>query len=453
MNEILVIALVGAVIVVALVGLRLRIAARKKHKLSKDNTLLLARLNKRLAQNPNDLPALLSLADLYFQDEQWVEAFKIYKTIIESQPDGNEADKFKAQLRYGLAALKINNFEEAYKSFSIAHAFQEDNFEVNYQLGALELRKQNFQRALNILSQAHQSNHDHVLTIRDMGRAYLGLGKPKEAVAFIRQAIEQIPNDKDALFSLAEAYYSLGHVSQAQNIFTHLRPDPVVGASASLFSGIIHMTLRHNEKAIEDFEIGLRHESISPEVLIDTQYRLATVYLKQHDIEKALNLFKAVSNTQPDYKDVQSMIVKYEELNTNRNLQIYLSANTSEFVGLCRKVVLGYFPHGKVKIMNITINTGEWDVSADVNASTLPEQSEIVFRFIRSEGIVGELMIREFHSHVKDIKASKGFCFTAGSFTDEAKRYIEARFIDLVERQQLLQLLSGLDINAVIGKQ
>jgi hypothetical protein len=37
--------------------------------------------------------------------------------------------------------------------------------------------------------------------------------------------------------------------------------------------------------------------------------------------------------------------------------------------------------------------------------------------------------------------------------TDEAKHYIEARFIDLVEREQLLLLLSRLDINTGIGKQ
>jgi tetratricopeptide (TPR) repeat protein len=285
-----------------------------------------------------------------------------------------------------------------------------------------------------------------------MGRAYLGLGKAKEAVVYIRQAIEQIPNDKDALFCLAEAYYALGHVSQAQNIFKHLRPDPAVGANASLFSGIIHMNLRHNEQAIEDFEIGLRHESISPEVLIDTQYRLAIMYLKKNNVEKALHLFKVIANAQPDYKDIQTLLVKYEELNANKNLQIYLSANTSEFVALCRKIVLGYFPQGKVKIMNISVNTGEWDVSVDIIASVLSEQSEIVFRFIRSEGIVGEVLIRGFHAHVKDIKATKGFCFTAGSFTDEAKRYIEARFIDLIEREQLLRMLSGLDINSGMGK-
>jgi tetratricopeptide (TPR) repeat protein len=452
MNVVSIIAIVLTGIVLVIIILRLRLAFRKKHS-TKDNRLLLARLNKRLAQNPNDFSALLVLADMYFKEEQWAEAFKVYKAISEAQAGGSDADKFKVQLRYGLSALKIDDFDEAYKVFILARAFHEDNFEVNYQLGALELRKHNFQKALNILVEAHKSNHDHVLTVRDMGRAYLGLGKAKEAVVYIRQAIEQIPNDKDALFCLAEAYYSLGHVSQAQNLFTHLRTDPILGASASLFSGIIHMNLRHNEQAIQDFEIGLRHESITPEVLVDTQYRLATVYLKEREVEKALHLFKAIATTQPNYKDVETLIVKYEELNNNRNLQVYLSANTSEFIALCRKVVLGYFPHGKVKIMNITVNTGDWDVSADVIASTLPDQSEIVFRFIRSEGIVGELMIRGFHAHVKDIKATKGFCFTAGSFTDEAKHYIEARFIDLVEREQLLLLLSRLDINTGIGKQ
>jgi tetratricopeptide (TPR) repeat protein len=414
----------------------------------KKRALLFTKTNRRLLQNPRDPDALMDLANLYFQAERWEEAFKTCATLLNIVTTSKTSVKeFDVYLRYGLSALKIGNSIEAQKALLTARSTKEDNFEVNYHLGVIELGKNNFERALNFLIQAQRVNPDHALTQRDMGRAYLGLGRPKEAAESLRKAIEQIPQDKEALFALAETYYSLSHVEQAQKIFRHLRPDPVIGASASLFSGIINMNQRRNEAAIEDFEIGLKHTDIAPDTLIDLRYRIATAYVKQNNIDKALKFFKIVGETNPDYKDIQDLIAKYDELCANRNLQIYLTASMADFIALCRRIVLSYFPRGKVKLSDIMVNKEEWDVSLDIIAETsAQEQSETVFRFIRTEGIVGELVVRGFYAFVKDRKASKGLCFTAGSFTDEAKHYTEARLIDLIEKPQILDILHKADI-------
>jgi restriction endonuclease Mrr len=58
---------------------------------------------------------------------------------------------------------------------------------------------------------------------------------------------------------------------------------------------------------------------------------------------------------------------------------------------------------------------------------------------------VGELSVRDFHARVKEVKAGKGYCITAGTFSDEAKRFVEARLIDLIEKQVLMQTLNSID--------
>jgi restriction endonuclease Mrr len=68
-----------------------------------------------------------------------------------------------------------------------------------------------------------------------------------------------------------------------------------------------------------------------------------------------------------------------------------------------------------------------------------------MFRFIRTQGSIGELIIRDFHSHLKEAKAGKGICITVGNYTDEAKRYTEARLIDLIEKERLQALLNAVD--------
>jgi restriction endonuclease Mrr len=71
-----------------------------------------------------------------------------------------------------------------------------------------------------------------------------------------------------------------------------------------------------------------------------------------------------------------------------------------------------------------------------------------MFRFIRTQGSIGELIVRDFQSHLKEVKAGKGICITVGNYTDEAKRYTEARLIDLIEKERLSAILNTVDSRA-----
>ena len=120
---------------------------------------------------------------------------------------------------------------------------------------------------------------------------------------------------------------------------------------------------------------------------------------------------------------------------------------TSEFVTLCRKIALLFFPKAKVKIIDISVQGNDWaDILAEIETSKWSDL--ILFRFIRSQGTVGELSVRDFHARVKDVKAGKGYCITAGVFSEEAKRFVEARLIDLIEKPSLMQTLNSIDARA-----
>jgi len=56
--------------------------------------------------------------------------------------------------------------------------------------------------------------------------------------------------------------------------------------------------------------------------------------------------------------------------------------------------------------------------------------------------------VRDFHSHLKEVKAGKGVCMTVGSFSEEAKRYTEARLIDLIEKERLAAIMNTVDAKA-----
>jgi tetratricopeptide (TPR) repeat protein len=402
---------------------------------------------RRLSQNPRDPHALQEMGDVYFQEESWSDAMKTYETLIELAGGNSGIDEFEANLRYGLSALKLNMVNEAYKGLSAARSNRQDNFEVNYNLGYLEFQRKNYEKAIQLLDQARKQDPESAPVLRYLGHSLFRVKKAKEAMNYIRKAIDLAPDDKESLFTLAECYYEANQADQALRLFSHMRADPNMGPQACLHSGTINLEQHQEDAAVQDFEIGLRHQNIKSDVLAELRYKLAQVYLGKNDIGKALPLLKLIQSENPQYKDVGMLINKYQELNANRNLQIYLMAPSADFVALCRKIVMTYFPRAKTKITNISVNKSEWaDIQAEVDT---PKWSDVImFRFIRTQGSIGELIVRDFHSHLKEVKAGKGVCITVGLFTEEAKRYTEARLIDLIEKDRLSSILNTVDSKA-----
>ncbi|MDR2500883.1 MAG: tetratricopeptide repeat protein [Treponema sp.] len=413
-----------------------------KRKEDRDAAVRTAR--KRLTQNPHDIEALTTLGDIYFQDETWDKAHEAYAALVELAPNNPNIDEFEVYMRYGLAALKMESLEEAYKGLSKARSINQNNFELNYNMGALEFQRKNYDKAIQFLQIARTQDPEHPPTLRCLGHTFFKVKKYKDAMAFIRKAIDLAPEDKESLYTLAECYWEAGQIEQALKIFSHLRPDPLMGPSACLASGTINMEQHKYDRAIEDFEIALKHQNIKSEILADIKYRIAAVYLKKNEIAKAMPYLKEIQQINPSYKDVSVLLGKYQELNANRNLQVFLMAPSGDFVALCRKLVINYYPRAKVKIANISVNKNEWaDLLAEVDT---PKWSDVVmFRFIRTQGSVGELVVRDFHSHLKEVKAGKGICITVGNFSDGARRFTEARLIDLIEKDRLNAMLTTMD--------
>jgi len=416
-------------------------------KRTKGRDSILRDANKKLAQNPRDHEALLAAGDVYYQEETWDLAFKTYELLSEMTTLYPTMDEFLINQRLGTAAVKMNQQTEAFKALSVALAINPGDFEVNYNLGSLEFQRKNYEKAIQHFQKAKIRDPEHAPTLRGLGHSLFKTKKYKEALAYIRKAIDLAPDDKESLYTLAECYYEAGQTEQALKIFAHLRADPVMGPNACLFSGTINVNQHQYQKAIEDFEIGLRHENIKPEILIELKYRLGTTYLRENEIGQAIVLLREVQAINPNFKDAASLISRYQELNSNKNLQVYLMAPQADFIALCRKIVMNYFAKAKVKITNISVNKNEWaDVLAEIDTAKWSDL--VMFRFNRSQGAVGELIVRDFHSHIKEVKAGKGICITPGGFTEEAQRYTEARLIDLITKDKLSAILNTVDARA-----
>ncbi|MDR2393206.1 MAG: tetratricopeptide repeat protein [Treponema sp.] len=439
-----IVGVMGILVVVVVLVVRLKQDGSTPNKRAKNQEILFKQASKWLEQNPRDPEALVIVGNIYFKEHNWNAAFKTYEILAELSLTHKNLDEFEIQLRYGLTALALGKQDEAHKALLLARSLQPSNFDVTYNLGVLEFQKKNYEKAAHALIHACRQNPEHPQALRYLGDSFVNLGKYKEALPLIRKAIDFAPTDKDCLYTLATCYFELGRIDQALNIFSHLRLDPVLGGRACLHAGLIHITQHQDVNAMQDFEMGLKYDkNCSPEVMTEMRYQLATVYLGQNEIGKALSLLEQIRADNPWYKDVTILIDRYKELNANKNYQIFMMAPSADFIALCRKIVLSYYVQGKVKILNIT-NRSEWvDITTEVE--TAKWSDTIIFRFIRTLGSIGELVIRDFHARIKEIKAGKGICLSCGQYSDEARRYTEARIIDLIEKEKFMAILNTVD--------
>ncbi|AFG38760.1 tetratricopeptide repeat protein [Spirochaeta africana] len=416
---------------------------RASRKRNKDAATLMKEAKKKLASNPKDADALLTMADIHFEEGAWEKCFRTYEILIDLSPSHPQIPEFHVTLRHALAAMKLKRYEDAYKSMVVARTLQADQFDVNYNLGFLEYQRKNYEKAIQLLRAAETQEPEHIDTRRYLGQAYAKAKKYKDAINRLKSVVDAQPDDKASLFIMAQCFYDSGQNEKALRIFSHLRPDPKWGPQASLYAGTINVKLRRYEQAQLDFEIGLRHQQIPTDIMLELKYRLAAAYSRNQELDRALPLLHEIRNTNPNYKDVQAQIASASELHQNRNLQTYLIAPPSEFVTLCRKLTSSYFPQSQTKITDISVQKSEYtDILAEIETSKWMDV--ILFRFIRSTGQVGEFMLRDFHGRIKECKAGRGLCFTAGKFTEGAEAFVEARLIDLIPKDELLKRLRAL---------
>jgi len=408
-----------------------------------DRNSILKEANKRLANNPKDTQALTALADLHFAEQNYSQAMKTYGILLDLCATNSRLDEQSINLNFGLSAYKAQVWTEAYKSLAIARTKDPDNFDINSSLGALEYRRGNYEKSVALLMQSLKTIPNDHNSLRFCGLSLYKLKKYREAAAYLRSAATGHPDDKEVLFALARSLYENSQMDQALKIFSHLRPDPDWGPKSALYSGTINKQKKDFEKAIMDFEIGLKHKQISADVLLELKYRLADCYNQTSNLDKALAELNDIFGINPKFKDVDLQRKKIKELTSNRNLQTYLIAPISEFISLCRRLTLMLFPNTRIKVLDISVHKNEYvDILAEVKARKWEDL--IVFRFYREEGKIGDFSVRELYAHVKEVHAGRGFCISAGMFSEEAQQFVEARLIDLLPKEKLMKLLNKL---------
>lgn len=447
MIGILIAVIVGAgliCILMAVSGVQKKNSASRKTGKSKNNAAVVRECTKKLTKDPHNIEALKALADIYYSDSNYEKAFPLYQTLFKLMGVHVELDQALISRRYGVCAFKAEQFDEAIAAFSKVLRLNPKDYDANLYIGKIMIEKEDYEKAILCLKRAAAINPEKNDIYEPLSVALFKTKKFRESLGYLKKVLDDNPENKQALFYIANAMEETGMSSKALKIFMHLRTDAKFGPESCVGAALIHEKQGEYDKAVQDYEIALKLENITVELKTKICYKLAQTNISLHAIPKALYYLKQVQTLTPNYKDVNALVARYQELNQNNNLQVYLMSGTSDFVVLCRKIVTRMYTNSFVKIEDMNVATDNIEILCTVES---PKWSDTeLFRFFRSISSIGELYVRDFHSKMRDIKCDRGFCITAGMFSPEAKKYVEGRPIDLIEKAKLVQILKKINV-------
>jgi len=447
--SVLIAVIVAAVLVVIIMLCK---SAGKKHE-SKDvaqkiqkkgKSAILKEAEKKLAHDPHNVISLELIGDIYYSEKNWDKVWNVYKTLYDISTVHPEINIAKVTLRMGIAAFYLDRLNDAGSSLMASLKKEPENFDCNFYLGQTLYKLGTYDKAIYCLKKAKilmpENNQVNML----LGQSFFKAQKYKDSLPFLKRVLDENPDNKEILFEMAVAMSECSMGDKALKLFIHLRPDPEYGPQSCLEAGKMHERNKDFQNAIKDYEIALKLPNMPEQLALQIKYRMGNVCIATNDISRGLTYLKQIQAVKTGYKDVDVLVVRYSELNQNKNLQTYLMSGTSDFVALCRKFISVYHKDAFVKVEDVQVASESVEIICSIENSKW--ESKQIFRFYRTQNVIGDIYIREFHGKIRDAKCDTGYCVGLGSFSESAHKYTEGRPIDLIEKEELVKILKKINM-------
>jgi len=421
----------------------------KLNKIDSESKLLaIDELRRIIKKDSYNFQAREKLADFLIENKSYLPAIKEYLVILDHFQNNPKIDELKYLNKIGQTYLNLQNYDEAKKYFLIVKSKDDMNFTANINLAEIEMSNNNYEKAENYFNIASQILPDDIELLKPYALCQYNLNKFNQAIIKFEKYLKEKGEDSEVDYYLSYSFYNLSRFDDSIKYFNKLKKSDEYKFEAFYMLGIIHLDQDIYNVAIEDFNNALLSgKNLESQKILEINYNLAESHLKAHNITLALEHWKKVADIEPGYKDVQAKIENYSQVATNSLLETYLVGSINQFIKICQLIVKYYITHfsvlkgGNVNFLDIkTTPASSLEILSEVTSGNFIET--YFFVFMRSTTSIGDMALRTMYNNLKEKKADKGICITAGTFTDSAKEFVESRMLKIVEREKLMEILN-----------
>lgn len=183
----------------------------------------LAGLKKLIAREPTNYDAIVTLGNLYRNNEDYANAAKAYDdaiALISEHVPGH----WRVYYYDGIAHERLKEWDIAEKRFRKALELSPDEPNVLNYLGYSMIEKKiNLAEAMDMVKKAVELKPNDGYIIDSLGWAYYQLGDYEQAVIHIERAVELLPADPIIAEHLGDAYWRVGRKLEAKFQWQHAR--------------------------------------------------------------------------------------------------------------------------------------------------------------------------------------------------------------------------------------
>ena len=189
----------------------------------------LEKLKQLIAREPRNYDAIVTLGNLYRNNEDYANAAKVYDDAIAliTEPVPGH---WRVYYYDGIAHERLKQWDVAEKSFRRALELSPDEPSVLNYLGYSMIEKKiNLTEAMDMVKKAVDLKPNDGYIIDSLGWAYFQLGDYEQAVTHIERAVELLPADPIIAEHLGDAYWRVGRTLEAKFQWQHAKdnkPEP-----------------------------------------------------------------------------------------------------------------------------------------------------------------------------------------------------------------------------------
>ncbi len=306
---------------------------RGKQKLSSDNKRWI-RSSIPLDKFPFDIDTELRKAVHYHQSGQLEKAGKIYKKILEINPNHSRSLYLlgviahqigKADMAVNLINKAIQNdpknpvyynnlasmfqdqgkFNEAISCFQKAVQLKPDYAEAYNNMGIAFQGQGKFNEAISCFQKAVQLKPDLAGVYNNMGNAFQGQGKFNEAISCYQKAVQLKPDYAEAYYNMGSAFEDQGSSNEAITCYQkalQLKPDY---AEAYNNMGIAFQGQGKLNEAISCYQKAVQ---LKPDYA-EAYYNMGSAFEDQGSSNEAITCYQKALEIKPDYAKAYSEFV------------------------------------------------------------------------------------------------------------------------------------------------
>jgi len=161
-----------------------------------------------------ELKKLLNSAIQNHQNNNYVEAFKIYEKILKINPD-----HFETNFYLGTLHAQNNNLKKASELLNKAIEINPKIADLHNNLGLIFREMGELEKASKCINKAIQINPDYHVAHSNLGLIYKDLGQIEEAEKCFKKSIEINPQHENPHNNLGLIYKDLGQIEEAEKCF------------------------------------------------------------------------------------------------------------------------------------------------------------------------------------------------------------------------------------------